>query len=167
MTRQSDNARLVVRRGQEFYLHLRLSRDYDSYIDGISIVFTLDGIERPQYGHGTLVATALLNPGENSEAAWQTTIAAIEPNFLRIKASITTRILSNLKYVKNFINEIFLSQIVPSVNAIIGKWKMEIDTKNKQSEGAVSYTMDNPFYLICNPWCEGKYSQASFVENCF
>lgn len=87
MTRQSDRARLVVRRGQEFYLHLRLSRDYDPYIDGISIVFTLDGIERPQYGHGTLVATALLNPGENSEAAWQTTIAAIEPNFLRIRAS--------------------------------------------------------------------------------
>jgi hypothetical protein len=44
---------------------------------------------------------------------------------------------------------------VPSANAIIGKWKMEIDTKNKESEGAVSYTMDDPFYLICNPWCEG------------
>lgn len=68
---------------------------------------------------------------------------------------------------------------MPSVNAIIGKWKMEIDTKNKQSEGAISYTMDNPFYLICNPWCEGKYLQASFgrvcridernkfIENCF
>lgn len=87
MTRQGDRARLVVRRGQEFYLHLKLSRDYDPYIDGISVVFTLDGVERPQYGHGTLVATALLNPGEHSEAAWQTTIAAIEPNFLRIKAS--------------------------------------------------------------------------------
>jgi len=89
MTRRSrgDKAKLVVRRGQEFYLHLNLSRDYNYSIDGISIVFTLDGIEKPQYGHGTLVATALLNPGEISEAAWQATIAAIEPNFLRIKAS--------------------------------------------------------------------------------
>ena len=87
MTRQDDRARLVVRRGQEFYLHLSLSRDYSSSIDGVSIVFTLDGVERPQYGHGTLVATALLHPGEISEAAWQTTIDARGPNFLRIKAS--------------------------------------------------------------------------------
>jgi len=89
MTRRGrgDKAKLVVRRGQEFYLHLSLSRDYNYSIDGISIVFTLYGIEKPQYGHGTLVATALLNPGEISEAAWQATIVAIEPNFLRIKAS--------------------------------------------------------------------------------
>lgn len=87
MTCQADRARLVVRRGQEFHLHLSLSRDYDSAIDGISIVFTLDGVEKPQYGHGTLVATALLHPGETSKAAWQATIEAIEPNFLRIKAS--------------------------------------------------------------------------------
>lgn len=88
MTRHDDKARLVVRRGQEFYLHLNLSRDYDYSIDGISIVFTLDGIEKPQYGHGTLVATALLNFDEISEAAWQTTIVALEPNFLRIKVSL-------------------------------------------------------------------------------
>ncbi|XP_011169553.1 annulin isoform X1 [Solenopsis invicta] len=129
MTRQDDRARLVVRRGQEFYLHLSLSRDYNSSIDGISFVFTVDGIERPQHGHGTLVATALLHPGEISEAAWQTTIDAKGPNFLRIR-------------------------VVTSANAIIGKWNMEIDTKNKESEGAVSYTMDQPFYLICNPWCK-------------
>lgn len=87
MTRQAERARLVVRRGQEFYLHLSLSRDYESSIDGVSIVFTLDGVEKPQYGHGTLVATALLNPGEISEAAWQATIDTIEPDFLRIKVS--------------------------------------------------------------------------------
>lgn len=87
MTRKDDGARLVVRRGQEFYLHLSLSRDYNSSIDGVSIVFTLDDVQRPQYGHGTLVATALLHPGEVSEAAWQTTIEARGENFLRIKAS--------------------------------------------------------------------------------
>ncbi|XP_020284577.1 annulin isoform X2 [Pseudomyrmex gracilis] len=137
MTRHDDKARLVVRRGQEFYLHLNLSRDYDSSIDGVSIVFTLDGIEKPQYGHGTLVATALLDPDEISEAAWQTTIVALESNFLRIK-------------------------VVPSVNAIIGKWKMEIDTKNKQTEGAVSYSVNQPFYLICNPWCR---DDVVYLEN--
>lgn len=88
MTRRADRAKLVIRRGQEFYLHLSLSRDYNYSIDGISIVFTLDGIEKPQYGHGTLVATALLNPGEISEASWQATIVAVDSSFLRIKASL-------------------------------------------------------------------------------
>lgn len=128
MTRQDDKSRLVVRRGQEFYLHLTLSRDYDPNIDGMSIVFTVDGVEKPQYGHGTLVATAVLYPGEVSEGSWQATIDAIQPNFLRLK-------------------------IVPSANAIIGKWRMDIDTKNRNLDGAISYTMKQPFYLIFNPWC--------------
>lgn len=87
MTRDDDKKRLVVRRGQEFYLHLTLSRDYDADIDGMSLVFTVDGVEKPQYGHGTLVATPVLYPGEGSEGSWQATIDAIHPNFLRLKAS--------------------------------------------------------------------------------
>ncbi|XP_017792163.1 PREDICTED: annulin isoform X1 [Habropoda laboriosa] len=129
-TRQDDKSRLVVRRGQEFYLHLTLSRDYEPSIDGMSIVFTLDGVERPQYGHGTLVATPVLYPGEPPEGSWQATIDAIQPNFMRLK-------------------------IVPAPNAMIGKWNMDVDTKNKNLDGAVSYTMKHPFYLIFNPWCEG------------
>ncbi|XP_043255316.1 annulin isoform X1 [Colletes gigas] len=128
MSRDDNQARLVVRRGQEFYLHLTLSRDYDPNIDGMSLVFTLDGIEKPQYGHGTLVATPVLYPGEVSGGSWQATVDAVQPNFLRLK-------------------------IVADPNAIIGKWKMDIDTKNRNLEGAISYTMKNPFYLIFNPWC--------------
>lgn len=87
MARQDDKSRLVVRRGQEFYLHLTLSRDYEPRIDGMSIVFTVDGVERPQYGHGTLVAIPVLYPGEPSEGSWQATIDAIQPNFIRLKVS--------------------------------------------------------------------------------
>ncbi|XP_076656621.1 transglutaminase isoform X2 [Halictus rubicundus] len=129
MARQDDKARLVVRRGQPFYLHLTLSRDYDPNIDGMSLVFTVDDVEKPQYGHGTLVATPVLYPGEVSEGSWQATIDAIQSSFLRLK-------------------------IVPDANAIIGKWKMEIDTKNRNLDGAVSYSMRHPFYLIFNPWSE-------------
>ncbi|XP_076234244.1 transglutaminase isoform X1 [Calliopsis andreniformis] len=129
MTREDDRRRLVVRRGQEFYIHLILSRNYDPDIDGISLVFTVDGIEKPQYGHGTLVAIPVLYPEEVSEGSWQATIDAVHPNFLRLK-------------------------IVTSPNAIIGKWKMDIDTKNRNLDGAVSYTLKQPFYLIFNPWCE-------------
>lgn len=55
-------------------------------------------------------------------------------------------------------------QIVPDPNAIIGKWKMDIDTKNRNLDGAVSYTMKHPFYVIFNPWCEG-ISTRSFKNN--
>lgn len=85
MTRRGDGSRLVVRRGQEFYLHLALSRDYDPNTDGISLVFTVDGAERPQYGHGTLVATPVLYPGQRSEASWQAYIDSLHSDFLRLK----------------------------------------------------------------------------------
>lgn len=87
MSRQNEETRLVVRRGQEFYLNLTLSRDYEPSIDGISIVFTVDGVEKPQYGHGTLVATAVLYPGEHSDDSWKANIDAIHPNFIRLKVS--------------------------------------------------------------------------------
>lgn len=93
MTRQDDKSRLVVRRGQEFYLHLTLSRDYEPSIDGMSIIFTVDGVERPLYGHGTLVATAVLYPGEPSEGPWHATIDAIQHNFIRLKVSDQRRIV--------------------------------------------------------------------------
>ncbi|XP_017755331.1 PREDICTED: annulin [Eufriesea mexicana] len=129
MTREYDEPRLVVRRGQEFYLNLTLSRDYEPSIDGMSIVFTVDGVEKPQYGHKTLVVTAVLYPGEESQDSWKASIDAIHPNFIRLK-------------------------IVPAPNAIIGKWRMDIDTRNKDLNQAVSYTMKHSFYVIFNPWCK-------------
>jgi hypothetical protein len=42
-------------------------------------------------------------------------------------------------------------------------WKMEIDTKRRDAEGAVSFTVDNPFYLIFNPWCRGKLLIEQFL----
>lgn len=34
---------------------------------------------------------------------------------------------------------------------------MDIDTKNKSTDGAVSFTMKHPFYLVFNPWCKGRF----------
>ena len=88
MNRGDGKSRLVVRRGQEFFLNLSLSRDYDPSYDGLSVVFTLDGIKKPQYGHGTFVVIPLLNPGDVSEGSWQATLESIETNFIRIKVRI-------------------------------------------------------------------------------
>lgn len=85
MERTSKKARLVVRRGQEFFVTITLNRDYDPTIDGISFVFTLEGILKPQYGHGTLVASALLGPNHVSEASWQCTVASLAENSVKVK----------------------------------------------------------------------------------
>lgn len=85
MNRESTEGRLVVRRGQEFFLRLYLNRDYDSTIDGISIVFTLDGIKKPNYAQGSFVVTPLLNFGEISEGAWQASVDAMEAGSIKIK----------------------------------------------------------------------------------
>ncbi|XP_057325796.1 annulin-like isoform X1 [Microplitis mediator] len=128
MTREEGDSRLVVRRGQEFFMRLHLNRDYDSDIDGVSIVFSLDGIKKPQYGHGTFMVAPLLNPGEESEDAWHATLYTREAQAIVIKIS-------------------------SPANAPIGKWKMEIDTKHKESGGAISFNVEEPFYLLFNPWC--------------
>lgn len=85
MNRKEGDSRLVVRRGQEFFLRIFLNRDYDPEIDGVSIVFTLDGIKKPNYGHGTFMVTPLLSPGEESEDAWHATLFAKETQAIVIK----------------------------------------------------------------------------------
>ncbi|XP_034945845.1 annulin-like isoform X2 [Chelonus insularis] len=128
MNRDGADARLVVRRGQEFFMRLHLNRDYDSKVDGLSVVFTLDGVKRPQYGHGTFVVAPLLNEGEISEGAWHATLYSVEVNSMVIK-------------------------ITSPPNALVGKWKIEIDAKKKNSGGAISFSVNEPFYIIFNPWC--------------
>ncbi|XP_011689029.1 PREDICTED: annulin-like [Wasmannia auropunctata] len=139
MTCQNDRARLVIRRGQEFYLHLNLSYKHNCYssTDKIVIIFALDGV-RPQLGDGTLVAITLCDSRHNySNDFWQAFIDCRGTNFLRIK-------------------------VVTSVNAIIGKWNMNIGTSRKNFSSIGSYTMDHPFYLICNPWCK---DDVVYIDN--
>ena len=87
MNRSHGKSRLIVRRGQEFFLNITLSRNYDPISDGISIVFTLSGVDRPLYGHGTLVASPVLNPGEVSDGSWQTVVDSYGDNTVKIKVN--------------------------------------------------------------------------------
>ncbi|KAK0180122.1 hypothetical protein PV327_005795 [Microctonus hyperodae] len=139
MCREGTDARLVVRRGQEFFLRLHLNRNYDSTIDGISLVFTLDGIQKPQYSHGTFIVVPLLNNPHDDELkdSWQVTVDSIEINSIKIK-------------------------IIPSADTLIGKWKIDIDAKRQNSEGAISFSLNEPFYIIFNPWCP---DDVVFLEN--
>lgn len=85
MNRENGKSRLVVRRGQGFYINLALSRDYNASIDGISLIFSVDGVYQPLFGHGTLVAVPLLLRGEISDGPWQATIDRAEAASIRVK----------------------------------------------------------------------------------
>ncbi|XP_049802797.1 annulin isoform X1 [Schistocerca nitens] len=138
--------RLVVRRGQPFAVSVTLSRPYNPDIDAISFVFTVEDAEKPSYGQGTLVAVPLLAKGAESGAAWNAVLDSSADDILRI-------------------------QITPAADAIVGKWKMDIDTKLK-NDGAVSYSYKDPFYILYNPWCrqdqvflEGEELLQEYVLN--
>ncbi|XP_046608601.1 annulin isoform X1 [Neodiprion virginianus] len=126
--RKNDTARLIIRRGEPFYIKLILSRAYNPNTDAISLVFTLDGVEKPQYGHGTLVAAPVLKTESDSEGPWHAVEDYFDGNTLKLK-------------------------IIPAADAKIGKWKMDVDTK-WQDNSAISFTVNDPFYVIFNPWCE-------------
>ncbi|XP_014217646.1 annulin [Copidosoma floridanum] len=125
--RPSDEALLVVRRGQSFVLDVAVSRNYDPKIDGMSMVFTLDGVKKPRCGHGTLVISPVLQPNEVPDGAWQTIVQSYQGNSLRIT-------------------------VTPAANAIVGMWRIEINTEGQDAKDYVNFKVDKSFYMIFNPW---------------
>ncbi|XP_059471130.1 annulin isoform X2 [Neocloeon triangulifer] len=146
-----QGAKLVVRRGQPFVLQLALNRGLQPEQDAVSFIFTLQGVEKPTHGHNTLIAIPLLAHGSQPQSAsvWA---AAIEKNMPDAKA---VRVV-----------------ITPAADAIIGQWKVEVDTKKQLEGSAVSYTFPDPIYILFNPWCkddsvymEGEHERNEYVLN--
>lgn len=118
---------LVVRRGQAFSVSITLSRAYNADKDAVSFIFTVQDAEKPNYGQGTLIAVPLLAKGAESGTAWNAVLESSNENVIGVK-------------------------ITPAADAIVGQWKMDIDTKLK-NDGAVSYSHKDPIYILFNPWC--------------
>ncbi|KAF4519866.1 hypothetical protein B566_EDAN005204 [Ephemera danica] len=130
---RTQDARLVVRRGQPFVLKLSFNRALQPAQDAVSFIFTLHGVEKPTHGHGTLVALPLLAAGSapSSPNAWSATIEKNLPDSKAVRVLIT-----------------------PSADSIVGQWIMEVDTKRQTEGGAVSYEYPHPFFVLFNPWCK-------------
>lgn len=122
--------KLVTRRGQPFKIQLHCNRPYNIEKDAISLVFSVADVEKPSFGHGTLVACALKNKstdlGKSTE--WGTSVNAINSNILEIL-------------------------IKPAANCIVTQWKLDIDSKILDSTISKSYSLPQPFYVLFNPWC--------------
>ncbi|KAL1124024.1 hypothetical protein AAG570_001794 [Ranatra chinensis] len=126
--RRDKNPQLIVRRGQPFKLELTLSRAYSESSDGLSLIFTVDGEKKPSYGQGTLVGVPLLAKGMTSDGNWSAHYESSVENVLTI-------------------------QITPAPDCVVGKWKLDIDTKLK-NDGALSYTYKGAIYILFNAWCK-------------
>lgn len=125
-----DIPKLVVRRGQVFKLHLHCNRPYNIERDGISLIFSVADVEKPSFGHGTLIAVSLKNRstdlGKYNE--WGASVNAINGDKIEIL-------------------------IKPAANALVSQWKLDIDTKAITNPSSKSFTLPQPFYVLFNPWC--------------
>ncbi|XP_065095331.1 annulin-like isoform X1 [Ochlerotatus camptorhynchus] len=123
--------RLVVRRGEAFRLRVHCDRPFDRSRDAMSLIFTVDGDERPTHGHGSLVGVALQQYRHLIEdpLEWGAAIDFISGDVLEIL-------------------------VKPAATASVTKWKLDFDTKLLSEGFGKSYSMPQPFYLLFNPWCK-------------
>jgi transglutaminase 1 len=122
--------KLVVRRGQVFKLLLHCNRPYDIERDAISLIFSVADVEKPSFGHGTLIALSVKNRstelGKSNE--WGASVNNINGDLLEIL-------------------------IKPAANALVSQWKLDIDTKAINNQLSRSFSLPQPFYVLFNPWC--------------
>lgn len=122
--------KLVVRRGQPFKLLLHCNRPYDMEKDVISLVLAVADVDKPSFGHGTLIALALKNKATDlgTSIEWGASVNAIRGDLLEIL-------------------------IKPAATALVTQWKLDIDSKILNGSVSKSYSLPQPFYVLFNPWC--------------
>lgn len=122
--------KLVIRRGQPFKLHLHCNRPYNREKDAISLMFTVADVDKPSFGHATLIAVALKNKSTDLGRSfeWGASVNSINGDLLEIL-------------------------IKPAATALVTQWKLDIDSKIVNSTVSKSFSLPQPFYCLFNPWC--------------
>lgn len=126
--------KLVTRRGQPFKLQLHCNRPYNIEKDALSLVFAVFDVEKPSFGHQTLVAVALKNKSTDLGRSfeWGAAVNSINGDVLEIL-------------------------IKPAATALVTQWKLDIDSKliggTATTNISKSFSLPQPFYVLFNPWC--------------
>lgn len=122
--------KLVIRRGQTFKLQLHCNRPYSMDRDALSLVFAVADVDKPSFGHTTLVAVALKNKSTDLGRSyeWGASVNSINGNLLEIL-------------------------IKPAATALVTQWKLDIDAKIAGGTVSKSFSLPQPFYVLFNPWC--------------
>lgn len=140
--------KLVTRRGQPFKLQLHCNRPYNIEKDAISLVLSVADVDKPSFGHGTLVAIALKNKSTDLGRSfeWGASVNSINGELLEIL-------------------------IKPAANALVTQWKLDIDSKILNGNVSKSFSLPQPFYVLFNPWCredqvysEGDDTKLKFIK---
>ena len=98
--------------------------------DAISLVFAVADVEKPSFGHGTLIAVALKNIATDLGRSfeWGASVNSINGDILEIL-------------------------IKPAATALVTQWKLDIDSKVLNGPSSKSFSLPQPFYVLFNPWC--------------
>jgi len=135
-----SGADLVVRRGQPFHLAITFNRRFQQEDDALCLVFTVADAARPSPSNRTLINVPLTLMTDRVEPGdWSVRLIHAGQSSLRV-------------------------QVTTSAKSIVGAWKLEIDTRNKNNGQSLSFGLDRPFHLLFNPWCPGK-STPSTLNN--
>jgi hypothetical protein len=113
MLSKTEKPKLVIRRGQEFFVNIYFNRPYNKDVDGISFLFSILGIKfnlfsqseymeiwmelsysfmfldgKPSLSHGTLVLVPLLSKGSllfQKTPSWTAYIHEIDENSIKVQ----------------------------------------------------------------------------------
>lgn len=52
------------------------------------------------------------------------------------------------------IDNVISVNVTTAADAVVAKWRLEVDTKLIENNGAYCYSWDTEIYLLFNPWCK-------------
>lgn len=158
---------LILRRGSPFTLQLQCSRAFTDGSDLVNFVFTVAGtdqvnvssslftcqlhdepsvcdadVESPSYSKKTEVVVPL---GASRTGRYSGTTLSTDSQW-----SAHLRAVSNNK---------FLVDIISSPNAIVGEWRLRIETR--EAGIPITFHVDSKLYFLFNPWSKSKSSISS------
>lgn len=55
-------------------------------------------------------------------------------------------------------------QFTTSSTCSVGKWRLAIDTKRRDDQTAVSFSLEDPIYVLFNPWNAGENCCTSLLK---
>ncbi|XP_054164848.1 hemocyte protein-glutamine gamma-glutamyltransferase-like [Oppia nitens] len=121
------NPSLVIRRGDPFYLALRLNGPYDQSRDKIRLEFMFG--PRPQIGKGTLIYLPISNNKDftKDSSKWDARSHHIDGNQLTIHVHLPA-------------------------NVAVGIWKLRVSTKQQGSRNIRSFDVKENIYVLFNAW---------------
>lgn len=126
------NPSLVIRRGDPFYLALRMRGLYDASRDKIRLEFMYG--PRPLLGKKTLIYLPVTSNREftKDSSRWDARTHRIDGNIVTVQVHIPA-------------------------NVAVGVWRLRVSTKQNGSRLIKSFDSRERIYVLFNAWCKGKF----------